>query len=220
MIKKDFHIISAFPRLLDSYYQDSILQRAQKKKLINIYNHDLRDYTKNKHRQVDDVPYGGGVGMVLQIEPIWLCWQKIRKKKRSKTILLTPAGERLNQELVKKLAKEDQLIFICGHYEGVDARVENFCDLPVSIGDYVLTGGELGAAVIIDAVTRLMPGVLGKLESTIDESHSKAGVLEYPQYTRPENFPLNSRKTYSVPSVLLSGNHQLIKEWREKNRAR
>ncbi|PJA93122.1 MAG: tRNA (guanosine(37)-N1)-methyltransferase TrmD, partial [Candidatus Komeilibacteria bacterium CG_4_9_14_3_um_filter_37_5] len=141
-------------------------------------------------------------------------------KKRSKTILLTPAGERLNQELVKKLAKEDQLIFICGHYEGVDARVENFCDLPVSIGDYVLTGGELGAAVIIDAVTRLMPGVLGKLESTIDESHSKAGVLEYPQYTRPENFPLNSRKTYSVPSVLLSGNHQLIKEWREKNRAR
>jgi tRNA (guanine37-N1)-methyltransferase len=228
MTKKEFHIISAFPEILNSYFQDSILKRAQDKKLIKIINHDLRDFTIDKHHHVDDTPYGGGVGMVLMVEPIYKAWKSIRKpaspkrsgggRKKSLTILLTPAGKTFTQAQAKKLSDYDQLIFICGHYEGVDARVEKFVDLKLSIGDYVLTGGELGAAVVIDAVTRLIPGVLGKYESTEDESHSKPGVLEYPHYTRPETFKINNKKL-SVPKVLLSGNHQKIKEWREKERA-
>jgi len=217
MKNKEFHIISAFPNILDSYFSDSILKRAQTKKIIKIINHDLRDFTKDKHRKVDDTPYGGGVGMLLMIEPIYLAWKSIRKKKKSLTILLTPSGKVFNQPQAKKLTDYDQLIFICGRYEGVDARVENFVDLKLSIGDYVLTGGELGAAIVIDAVTRLIPGVLGKFESTEDESHSGPGVLEYPHYTRPEIFKAGRQK-WSVPKILLSGNHAKIKEWREKNR--
>jgi len=214
---KEFHIISAFPNILESYFNDSILKRAQDKKLIKIINHDVRDFTKDKHRNIDDTPYGGGVGMVIMVEPIYLAWKNIRKKKKSLTILLTPAGQTFSQPQAKDLTSYDQLIFICGHYEGVDARVDNFVDLRLSIGNYVLTGGELGAAVIIDAVTRLIPGVLGKYESTKDESHSRAGVLEYPHYTRPEIFKAGKNK-WQVPDVLLSGNHAKIKQWREDNR--
>lgn len=217
MKTKEFHIISAFPNILDSYFNDSILKRAQTKKIIKIINHDVRVFSKDKHRNVDDTPYGGGVGMVMMVEPIYLTWKSIKKKKKSLTILLTPAGKVFNQPQAKKLTDYDQLIFICGRYEGVDARVDNFVDLKLSIGDYVLTGGELGAAIVIDAVSRLIPGVLGKFESTEDESHSKKGVLEYPHYTRPEIFKAGLKK-WKVPEVLLSGNHAKIKEWREKNR--
>ncbi len=217
MKTKEFHIISAFPNILDSYFSDSILKRAQEKKLIKIINHDIRKFSKDKHRNVDDTPYGGGVGMVLMIEPIYLAWKKVKKKKKSITILLSPAGKVLDQVQAKKFTDYDQIIFICGRYEGVDARVDNFVDLKLSIGDYVLTGGELGAAIVIDAVTRLIPGVLGKFESTEDESHSKKGVLEYPHYTRPEIFKAGLKK-WKVPEVLLSGNHVKVKEWREKNR--
>ncbi len=217
MKTKEFHIISAFPNILDSYFSDSILKRAQEKKLIKIINHDIRKFSKDKHRNVDDTPYGGGVGMVLMIEPIYLAWKKVKKKKKSITILLSPAGKVFDQVQAKKFTDYDQIIFICGRYEGVDARVDNFVDLKLSIGDYVLTGGELGAAIVIDAVTRLIPGVLGKFESTEDESHSKKGVLEYPHYTRPEIFKAGLKK-WKVPEVLLSGNHVKVKEWREKNR--
>ncbi|MFW0838019.1 MAG: tRNA (guanosine(37)-N1)-methyltransferase TrmD [Candidatus Komeilibacteria bacterium] len=218
MPTKKFHIISAFPQILESYFQESILKRAQDKKIIKIINHDLRDFTSDKHRTVDDTPYGGGVGMVMMIEPIYKAWKSIRKRKKTLTILLTPAGKVFKQVQAKQLADYDQLIFICGHYEGVDARVDNFIDVKLSIGDYVLTGGELGAAVVIDAVTRLIPGVLGKYESTEDESHSREGVLEYPHYTRPEIFKPNRQTEWKVPDTLLSGHHAKIKEWREKNR--
>ena len=214
---KEFHIISAFPNILDSYFNDSILKRAQNKKLIKIINHNIRDFSKDKHKNIDDTPYGGGVGMILMVEPIYLAWKSIRKKKKSLTILLTPAGKIFNQPQAKKLTDYDQIIFICGRYEGVDARVDEFVDLKLSIGNYILTGGELGAAIIIDSVSRLIPGVLGKFESTKDESHSKKGVLEYPHYTRPEIFKMG-RKRIQVPEVLLSGNHAKIKEWRENNR--
>jgi len=217
MKTKEFHIISAFPNILDSYFSDSILKRAQDKKIIKIINHDIRKFSKDKHKNVDDTPYGGGVGMVLMIEPIYLAWKKIKKKKKSITILLSPAGKLFDQPQAKKFTDYDQIIFICGRYEGVDARVDNIIDLKLSIGDYVLTGGELGTAIVIDAVTRLIPGVLGKYESTKDESHSKKGVLEYPHYTRPEIFKAGLKK-WKVPEVLLSGNHAKIKEWREKNR--
>jgi len=217
MKTKDFHIISAFPNILDSYFSDSILKRAQKSKLIKIINHDIRKFTKDRHRNIDDTPYGGGVGMVMMVEPIYLTWKSIRKKKKSLTILLTPTGKVFNQPQAKELTNYDQIIFICGRYEGIDARVEKFVDLKLSIGDYVLTGGELGAAIVVDAVSRLIPGVLGKFESTEDESHSKKGVLEYPHYTRPEIYKIGKDKL-SVPPVLLSGNHAKIKEWRENNR--
>jgi tRNA (guanine37-N1)-methyltransferase len=218
MKTKEFHIISAFPKILDSYFNDSILKRAQDKKLIKVINHDLRDFTKDKHRNVDDTPYGGGVGMVLMIEPIYLAWKSIKKKKKSLTILLTPTGKVFDQPQAKQLTDYNQIIFICGRYEGVDARVDEFVDLKLSIGDYVLTGGELGSAVVIDAVTRLIPGVLGKFESTEDESHSKQGVLEYPHYTRPEVYNPNKKTKWQVPKVLLSGNHKEINNWREENR--
>ncbi|MBL7021918.1 tRNA (guanosine(37)-N1)-methyltransferase TrmD [Patescibacteria group bacterium] len=217
MKTKEYHIISAFPKILESYFNDSILKRAQDKKLIKIINHDIRKFSKDKHKNIDDTPYGGGVGMVLMIEPIYLAWKSIKKKKKSITILLSPAGKVFNQPQAKKFTDYDQIIFICGRYEGVDARVDNIIDLKLSIGDYVLTGGELGAAIVIDAVTRLIPGVLGKYESTEDESHSKKGVLEYPHYTKPETFKAGLKK-WKVPKVLLSGNHAKIKEWRERNR--
>ncbi|OIO47530.1 MAG: tRNA (guanosine(37)-N1)-methyltransferase TrmD [Parcubacteria group bacterium CG1_02_37_51] len=229
MKTKEFHIISAFPKILDSYYNESILKRAQKDKYIKIVNHNLRDFTNDKRKTIDDTPYGGGVGMVLMIEPIYKAWKSIKqsssfglrmpgKKTKSLTILLTPVGKAFKQQVARDLSDYDQLIFICGHYEGVDARVNNFVDLKLSIGDYVLTGGELGAAVIIDAVTRLVHGVLGNDQSTEDESHSKEGVLEYPQYTKPETFKARLTKKWSVPDILLSGHHAKINDWRENNR--
>lgn len=207
-----FHIITIFPTILDSYFNESILKRAQRAKLVNIITHDMRDFTTNKHRSVDDSPYGGGPGMVLMVEPIYKCLKSIKKNKKSKIILLDPAGKQFNQKMAQSYAKLDQLIFICGRYEGVDARVDKLIDEKISVGPYVLSGGELGAAVIIESVSRLLPGVLGKMESLEYETFNgeKSDVVEYPQYTRPEIF-----NKWRVPKVLLSGNHAEIDKWRE-----
>ncbi|MCB9803044.1 tRNA (guanosine(37)-N1)-methyltransferase TrmD [Candidatus Nomurabacteria bacterium] len=214
-----FDLLTIFPECLDSYFSSSILARAQKNKLIEINTHDIREQAGNKHNTVDEPPYGGGPGMVLKIEPVYKTLKKIYKIKNKNTqvILLTPRGETLTQTKVKELAKYKRLILIAGHYEAIDARIDNFIDQKISLGNFIMTGGELAAATLIDSVARLVPGVLGKAESLDDESFSeynkktKEFNIEYPQYTRPEEF-----KGLKVPEVLLSGNHQKIKEWREK----
>jgi tRNA (guanine37-N1)-methyltransferase len=215
-----FNIITIFPEMLDSYFNEGMVQRALKKKIIKIRAHNLRDWTEDKHRSVDDSPYGGGAGMVMKAEPIVKALKSLTKRKnkkeKSKVILLSAKGKKWTQAMARKYAKLDEVVFICGRYEGVDERVLNFIDEEVSIGDYVLTGGELGAAVMIDSITRLLPGVLGNAESAIAESHSAEGVLEYPQYTRPDDLTI-AKKHYKVPPVLLSGDHQKIAEWRAKH---
>lgn len=203
-------ILTLFPGMFRGPFEESIIKRAQEKGLLEIKIHNLRDWAKDKHKTVDDRPYGGGVGMVLMVEPIDKALADLRKK-NSKVILLDAAGEKLAQSKAQKLAKEKHLIFVAGHYEGVDQRIRQYLiDEEISIGDYILTGGELPAMVVIDTVTRLIPGVLEKPEATQFESFSKLETaLEYPQYTRPENF-----KGWKVPKVLLSGNHKEIKNWR------
>lgn len=220
----EFNIITIFPKIFDSYFCESIIGRAQKEKIIEIRIHDLRDWTTDKHRTVDDTPYGGGAGMVMKIEPLFKALQTLKSNKKnkvkisnSKTILLSAKGKKWNQQMAKKYSKCDELILICGRYEGVDERILNFVDDEISIGDYVLTGGEIPAMTIVDSVTRLLPGALGNEESAKDESHSEAGVLEYPQYTKPEIFSVG-KKEFKVPGTLLSGNHKKIKEWRELNK--
>lgn len=204
-------ILTIFPQIFDSYFSESIIKRAKKKGLLNIKVHNIRSFAGDKHKTVDDRPYGGGPGMILKVEPIYRCLKSIKRKKKSKVIILTPGGKTFDQRVAKNLSKLDQLILICGRYEGFDERVNKFVDTQISIGDYVLTGGEIPAMVIVDAITRLIPGVLGNKESIKDETFSKdKNYIEYPQYTRPENF-----KTIKVPKVLLSGHHQEIKKWRE-----
>jgi len=216
-----FHILTIFPEILNSYFNESILKRAQEKKIIKIKTYNLRDWTNDKHKTVDDTPYGGGAGMLMKIEPLYKALQSLKHKniktlkqtQKSKVVLLSAQGKTWNQEMAKKYSKIDEIIFVCGRYEGVDERIKNFIDEEISIGDYVLTGGELGTAVIIDSITRLLPGVLGNTESSNDESHSLPGILEYPQYTRPEVFEAEGKK-YKVPQILLSGDHKKIAEWR------
>lgn len=208
-------IITIFPHIFDSYFNESIISRAQKKESININIHDLRDFTSDKHRKVDDTPYGGGAGMVLKIEPISEAVESIKKdpsgkKMKTRTILFSAKGKRYTQAEARRLSEYDRLIMICGRYEGVDERVaEHVADEEISIGDFVLTGGELSAMVVADSVSRLVPGVLGNEESLKFESHSEEGYLEYPQYTKPEVFD-----GLKVPDVLLSGNHGEIEKWR------
>lgn len=214
-----FDLLTIFPECLDSYFNSSILARAQKNQLIEINTHDVREQANNKHNTVDEPPYGGGPGMVLQIEPVYQTLKKVypRKNQSTQVILLSPRGETLTQNKIKELAKYKRLILIAGHYEAIDARIDHFVDQKISLGNFILTGGELAAAVVIDSVSRLVPGVLGKAESLTEESFSqydqksKEFNIEYPQYTRPEIF-----RGLKVPEVLLSGNHQKIKEWREK----
>ena len=207
-----FNIITIFPKILDSYFNESILKRAQKNGHLKIVTHDIRDFTTDKHHSVDDTPYGGGPGMVLMIEPIYKCLKSIKRKRKSRIILLDPAGQQFNQKTAQGYSKLDQLIFICGRYEGIDARVDKLIDEKVSIGQYVMSGGELGAAVIIESVARLLPNVLGSSESLQYETFSgdKSDIVEYPQYTRPEDF-----KGMKVPKILLSGNHAEIEKWRK-----
>jgi len=214
-----FNIITIFPKLLDSYFNEGMMARALKNQIITIKTTNLRDFTDDKHQSVDDTPYGGGAGMLMKVEPIYKALKKIapRQNKKRKIILLSAQGQKWNQQLAKKYSKLDEIIFICGRYEGVDERVKKIIDEEISIGDFVLTGGELGAAIIIDSITRLLPEVLGNSESSIDESHSQPGILEYPQYTKPVEIILNKKK-YKVPEVLLSGHHENIKKWREKNK--
>lgn len=188
---------------------ESILKRAQQSKKIVINIHDLRTYSEDKHHKVDDRPFGGGPGMVMAAQPIFDAVKKIKGRRKAKVILTCPTGKPLNQKLVKKLSAEKNIIIICGHYEGVDERVrQHIVDESVSIGDYVLTGGELPAMVMVDSISRLLSGVLGTSESLADESFEH-NLLEYPQYTRPANF-----RGKKIPNVLLSGNHQEVKKWR------
>lgn len=205
-----FDIITIFPESFDAVIGESIIKRAQEKKKVAIRVHDLRDFTNDKHRKVDDRPFGGGPGMVMTPEPIFEAVKKIKKNKSAKVLLMCPTGKPFNQKMAQALAKDKQLIIICGHYEGVDERVRaKLVDESISIGDYVLTGGELPAMVLIDALTRLIPGVLGKEASLASESF-EGNLLEYPQYTRPANF-----RGMKVPNVLLSGHHQDIEKWRK-----
>ncbi|MDD5291397.1 MAG: tRNA (guanosine(37)-N1)-methyltransferase TrmD [Patescibacteria group bacterium] len=215
-----FNIITIFPEIFASYFNESILGRAQKNKIISIKIHDLRQWTRDKHRTVDDTPYGGGAGMVMKIEPLYEALQVLKRKTKNekrKTILLSAKGKKWNQQLAKKYSKFDEIILICGRYEGVDERIKKFVDEEISIGDYVLTGGEIPAMAIVDSITRLLPGALGNAASAKDESHSVPGILEYPQYTRPEVFIAKGKK-YQVPKILLSGNHKEIAKWREKKK--
>jgi tRNA (guanine37-N1)-methyltransferase len=208
-------IITLFPQMFEGVIQESILKRAQEKNIVKINIHNLRDFALDKHHTVDDYSYGGGAGMVLKPEPIFRAVKKIlgkgMEKRRMRIILLTPQGKTFNQDKAKELSHEKHLLFICGHYEGVDERVkEKLVTDEVSIGDYVLTGGELPAMVIIDSVVRLLPGVLNKKESFENDSFYQ-GLLDYPHYTRPRRF-----RGKSVPAILLSGNHNRIRKWRRE----
>lgn len=214
---KRFDIITIFPQIFDSYFGESIIKRAKEKELIEIGVHNLREYSTNKHRNIDDTPAGGGAGMVMQVEPIYRSVQFIKAKVESKklkirTILFSAKGKKYTQKDAHRLAEYDQLIFICGRYEGVDERVaEHVADEEISIGDFVLTGGEIPAMLVIDSITRLLPGVLGNEQSAIEESHSEEGYLEFPQYTKPEEF-----NGWKIPEVLLGGNHAEIEKWRKE----
>ena len=209
-------ILTIFPNMFSSPFQESILKRAQDKELVEIAVHNLRDWTTDVHHQVDDRPFGGGAGMVMMVEPIDKALENLKLKAKSsklKTILLSAKGERYTQQKAESLAHIDHLILVCGHYEGIDQRVyEHLVDEVISIGDYVLTGGELPAMVVVDSLVRLIPGVVGDQASIVDESHKEPGYIEYPQYTRPATY-----KDWSVPDVLLSGDHAKIKTWRESN---
>ncbi len=219
-----FDIITIFPNIFDSYFNESILKRAQKKGLIKIAVHNLRDWAAGKHKQVDDKPYGGGPGMVFKVEPIYRAVSSIKRqvsrhkqKLKIRTILFSTRGKKLDFKTAKRFSKYDQLIFICGRYEGVDERVAQYiADEEISIGDYVLSGGELPATVLIETVSRYLPRVLGKYESLEEIKGS------YPVYTKPETFEgkedRGKRIEWKVPKVLLSGDHKKIQEWREKSR--
>ena len=214
-----FDIISLFPESFAAYFGVSILKRAQENGLIQIYTHQLRDFAHDKHKTVDDTPYGGGAGMVLKVEPLAEALETVNsqqstdnKQQKTRRILFSAKGKTFTQADAERLAGYDRLILVCGRYEGVDERVaEHFVDEELSIGDYVLTGGELPAMMMVDAVARLIPGVLGNAESAETESHSEAGSVEYPQYTKPEVF-----RDMRVPEILLSGHHAEIAKWREE----
>ncbi|MBU0468586.1 MAG: tRNA (guanosine(37)-N1)-methyltransferase TrmD [Candidatus Omnitrophica bacterium] len=206
-----FDIITIFPDSLKPYVNESVLKRGQLKKKIDIRLHDLRDYTNDKHKKVDDRPFGGGPGMIMKPQPIYDAVKKIKGRRKVKVILTCPTGKPLTQTYAKKLAKNKNLIIICGRYEGVDERIRKMVvDESISIGDYILTGGELPALVLVDCISRLVPGVLGEEDSLLDESFEE-GLLEYPQYTRPADF-----HGVKVPNVLLSGHHEDVKGWRKE----
>ena len=208
-------IITIFTRMFDPVLNESIVKRAQNKRKVEIYIHNLRDYSQDRHKKVDDRPFGGGSGMVMRPEPIFRAVEALRRKtqdaiRNTQVILLTPQGETLTQKVCKKLAKYKHLILICGHYEGIDERVRQYLvDEEISIGDYVLTGGELPAMVLVDCLVRLIPGVLGDKNSLNFESFA-GNLLEYPHYTRPANY-----RRMKAPAILLSGNHKKIAQWRQ-----
>ena len=205
-------VVTIFPPLLAGAFEHSIIKRARDRGIVDVQIHDLREHTDDRHRTVDDYPYGGGAGMVMKPEPWFRAVESLRDQgDPGRTILLTPQGKRLNQRLIQRLASEDRLIILCGRYEGVDERVrEHLADEEVSIGDYVLSGGEPAAVVLVDAVVRLQPGALGSAESTVEESFAD-GLLEYPQYTRPPEF-----RGWRVPDILLSGDHGAVDRWRRE----
>ncbi len=207
----NFYVMTLFPEMIRDGLNHSIISRAVENKLITVNPIDIRNFTPSKHKKVDDYPYGGGAGLVMQAEPIYNTFMSIKDKigENTKVIYMSPKGRVFNQEIARELSQEEDIVILCGHYEGIDQRIiDEIVTDEISIGDYILTGGELSAMVIIDSVSRLLPSVLGKAESYEDESFSD-GLLEYPQYTRPQSF-----LGREVPEVLLSGNHAKIKEWR------
>jgi len=226
-----FDIITIFPNIFKSYFKESLLKKAQQKGLISINVHNLRDFTKDKHKTVDDKPFGGGKGMVMMVEPIYRAVAQTKclkpdvkqiKQTKTKVILFTPRGKKFNQKIAHQLSKLNQIIFICGRYEGVDERVaKKIADMELSIGDYDLMGGELPAMVVIETATRLIPGVIGKKGLLNERMTKSGGFIEYEQYTRPEVFyPLSRRAgkkriSWRVPKVLISGNHKKIEAWRQ-----
>lgn len=208
----NFDIITIFPKIFNSYFSESLVNRAQKNKLIKIKTHNLRKYTSDKHKTVDDKPFGGGSGMVMKVEPVFKAVKKIKGKK-AKVVLFTPRGKKFNQKMAYQLSKLNQIIFICGRYEGVDERIaKKIADIELSIGDYVLMGGEIPAMAVIETVTRLIPGAIGKKNLLKDRITKTKGFIEYEQYTRPEIF-----NKWKVPKVLLSGDHKKIEKWKEKH---
>jgi tRNA (guanine37-N1)-methyltransferase len=198
-----FDIVTIFPHIFDSYFKESLIKKAIDKKLLKINVHNLRDFSNDKRKRVDDRPYGGGLGMVLMIEPIFKALKKIKKKKKSRIILFTPRGKIFNQKKASQLKKYDQIILICGRYEGADERVKKLVDEELSIGEYDLMGGELPAMIVIETISRLIPNVIGKEEILKERITKTGGFTEYPQYTRPEIF-----NKWKVPQVLLSGDHK------------
>ena len=208
-------VLSIFPSMFEGVLGESIIKRARRTGLVRVELHNIRDYTRDKHRKVDDRPYGGGSGMVMSVQPVDACVRAVLKKNKvakskGSVILFSPRGRRLTQARADELSKKKHLILICGHYEGLDERISTLADEEISIGDFVLTGGELPAMVLVDSVVRLLPGVLGNSASARFESFQD-GLLEYPQYTRPEVF-----RGRRVPRVLLSGNHPAIAQWRKE----
>ncbi|MDP2629762.1 MAG: tRNA (guanosine(37)-N1)-methyltransferase TrmD [Candidatus Harrisonbacteria bacterium] len=207
-----FDILTIFPKIFDSYFSESIIRRATDKRIIDIKVHNIRSFSGDRHRKVDDRPFGGGAGMVMSFEPIARAVKKVlgRSKKKSRIILFSTRGKKFSNREAKRLAQYDQLVFICGRYEGVDERVAKYiADEEISIGDYVLTGGELPAMILVDSISRQIPGVLGKNESLEEVQGS------YPSYTRPEGIVWEGKKR-KVPNVLLSGDHKKIEAWRKK----
>jgi tRNA (guanine37-N1)-methyltransferase len=214
-----FNIITIFPDIFDSYFSESLIKRALDKDLIKIGVHNLRKWTRDRHKTVDDRPFGGGLGMVMKVEPIYKAVKELKKKNKgkNKVILFSPRGKKFTQKMAYQFSKLDNLIMICGRYEGVDERVEKYlADESISIGDYVLMGGELPAMVVIETVARLIPGVLGKTQLLKERITKKQGFIEYPQYTRPEIFSADKKKKWRVPKVLLSGHHKKIQDWHKK----
>jgi len=215
-----FDILTLFPDIIHNYSAVSILGRGQKAGVIKIKAHDFREWTLSKQRHVDDSPYGGGAGMVLQVKPIYRCLESLGlvkngkkiKNKKTKVIIMDPAGKKFDQRMAEKFSKLDNLVIIAGRYEGFDERIYKFVDEKISVGDYVLAGGELPALTIVEATSRLIPGVLGNEESLKEETFGKEKFIEYPQYTRPEDF-----MGLKVPKILLSGDHKKIAEWRRKH---
>lgn len=210
-------ILTLFPAMFEGVLNESILKKAREKGKYTCDLIDFREYTENKHNKVDDYPFGGGAGMVLAPQPIFDCIEAVKEKRNSKPriVLMCPQGERYTQKKAEELAQEEHLIFLCGHYEGYDERIrEHIATDEISIGDYVLTGGELGAMVVVDSVIRLLPDALGNASSAVEDSFS-TGLLEHPHYTRPADY-----KGLKVPDVLLSGNHALIEEWRMRESLR
>ncbi|KYH35882.1 tRNA (guanine-N(1)-)-methyltransferase [Clostridium tepidiprofundi DSM 19306] len=200
-------ILTLFPEVF-KIFDCSIIGRAKQKGIVSINIHNIRDYSLDKHKKVDDYPYGGGAGMLMKAQPIVDCIRSVKKKSKGKVVYLGPRGKTFNQEVAKRLANENELIFLCGHYEGIDERARKCIDEEISLGDFILTGGEAACIPIIDSICRLVPGVLSSKISYEDESFY-GGLLEYPQYTRPEIF-----EGESVPEILLSGHHENIRKWR------
>lgn len=202
-------ILTLFPEMFD-VFNYSIVGRAREKGIVSIDTYNIRDFSSNKHKKVDDYPYGGGAGMVMSAQPIVDCINHVKLGNKGKVIFLGPRGKTFNQEIAKSLSQEKNLIFLCGHYEGIDERVYHCIDEEISLGDFVLTGGEMACIPVVDSILRMIPGVLSKNESFEEESFYN-GLLEYPQYTRPEEF-----QGKKVPEVLLSGHHENIRKWRRQ----